>query len=472
MEKTSVPTLLIPKIVAEHLDRGLYISAPKIKTHRFSVVSLAIKGLQGTVMYSDASPAYRQKWRSHRELSPYIKAKKKAGKAGKDDRAAYVAALDIFARRMVDVLEVQAPHVVLAEGAPAMSGDGFHVLVPSAENLAIGGSNPITVDRVGAELLGLWKNSELASQLGGHETSPLITLAAERFGVDLDAVRVVGNGASLLGLRRPVHFVAMAPFSIESKAESKAESNAATGAAGGTGPVAAQPEAQAAAEKPTAVAVALGRESDDSIALDGKAEERVWRRAPEVVWQTDYAGKPSGITTRARFAWSKDALYAVFDIEQTDLFTDTSRPIDVEREGLYKEDCVEIFLVPDPDKLKHYYEIELGPYGHWFDLELNRYARKGKRNLAWTSGARIATTRDPKARRATIEVALTAADITRLLRPSARIPMGLFRMEGKRPRHYLAWSPPRTARPKFHIPEAFGVLVIEPMEPPASGRSR
>ena len=71
MEKTSMPTLLMPKIVAEHLDHGLYIAAPKMKAHRFSVVSLAIKGLQGAVMLSDAAPAHRQKWRSHRELNPY-----------------------------------------------------------------------------------------------------------------------------------------------------------------------------------------------------------------------------------------------------------------------------------------------------------------------------------------------------------------------------------------------------------------
>lgn len=61
MEKTQVPTLLVPKVLADHLERGLYISAPKIKAHRFGVVSIAIKGMQGTVMLSDASPAFHQK---------------------------------------------------------------------------------------------------------------------------------------------------------------------------------------------------------------------------------------------------------------------------------------------------------------------------------------------------------------------------------------------------------------------------
>ena len=68
MDGTHVPTLLLPKILAEHLEHGLFISAPKIKAHRFGVVTMAIKGMQGTVMLSDASPAFHQKWRMHREL--------------------------------------------------------------------------------------------------------------------------------------------------------------------------------------------------------------------------------------------------------------------------------------------------------------------------------------------------------------------------------------------------------------------
>ena len=51
---------------------------------------------------------------------------------------------------------------------------------------------------------------------------------------------------------------------------------------------------------------------------------------------------------------------------------------------------------------------------------------------------------------------------------------GLFRMEGgastgaqgepprTSPRRYLAWSPPRTTRPNFHVPQAFGTLVQVP----------
>jgi uncharacterized protein (DUF362 family) len=441
MEKTSVPTLLMPKIVAEHLDHGLYISLPKIKTHRFSVVSLGIKGLQGTVMYSDKSPAYRQKWRSHRELGPYMKALKKGEP---EDRAQFVQALETFAERMVDVLEVQAPHVVLAEGAPAMGGDGFHTLVPTPNRVAIGGTNTVLVDAVGAKFLGLFENERLASELGGHGTSPLIELAAKRFGLDLSNIRVVGNGAELLKKPRPVHFLSLAPFQILS---------------GGSKDAAKAPTI-ANTTLPLARASYAG---STEMQLDGKADERVWSSVERVSWDTNFAGESTKYKTHVRFAWKDDALYAYFELEGAGLFTDISRSTSVEREELYKEDCVEIFLAPDAARPGHYYEIEVGPHGHWLDIEVDGARKKGRFDQGWSSEIRVGTTRDAETKRVTIEIELKSKDIVTSLEKGARLPMGLFRMEGRSPdRNYLAWSPARTAKPKFHIPEAFGTLELLP----------
>jgi hypothetical protein len=212
--KTRVPTLLMPKAVAQHLERGLYISIPKLKTHRYSVFSLGIKAMQGTAMYSDAAPAYQQKWRTHREIAAALALVKKQDPKARD---AYVRSLDVFAQRMVDILELEAPDVVLVEGAPAMTGDGFDQLVPSTEAVAIGGTNVVLVDRVGAAYLGLWDNAALAAELGGHRTSPLLTAAAKRFGIDLANPKIAGDGADLLAKRRPAHLIGMAEFTVDER---------------------------------------------------------------------------------------------------------------------------------------------------------------------------------------------------------------------------------------------------------------
>ncbi|MGZ3416283.1 MAG: DUF362 domain-containing protein [Polyangiales bacterium] len=434
MEKTRVPTLLVPKILAEHLQDGLFISLPKIKAHRFGVVSLGIKGMQGTIMYSDASPAFRQKWRTHRELNKWLDGRKK----GEDDRALYVSALETFAERIADVLEVEAPHVVLAEGAPAMGGDGFQKLFPSEAKVAIGGTNVVLVDRVGAAFLGLFGNEALGKELAGHTTSPLIESAAKRFGIDLAPMpKLDGDGASLLSTPRPTHFVGMAPFQIHS------------GAAEPPKPV------------PSAVvhAAALG---GTKITIDGRGDDPAWAHATPVSWTTDFSGADTGIETRARFVWSKGVLYALFEVFGTALNTDTSKKIDVEREKLWQEDCVELFLDPTPASPRSYYEIEVGPYGHFLDLAID----EKKSDVGWSGGLEIGTTRDAAKKTAVIEMAITNADLVGSFAAEKRLRLGLFRMEGRavgaEARKYLAWSPPHTQKPNFHVPDAFGALVLDP----------
>lgn len=483
---THVPNLLLPKVLAEHLDKGMFISLPKVKAHRYSVVSLAIKGMQGTVMLSDKPPAYKQKWRMHKELNEYLDLKKGKDKDGnpvepKEDRALYMASLRAFAERMVDVLEISTPDVVLCDGAPGMNGDGFQRLYPSPENVAIGGTNPVLVDRVGSAFLGLYNQAALGRELGGSVTSPLITIAARRYGLDLAKTSIIGDGAALLNKPRPVHFKGLAPFQIDydppGSPPSKPFEFPPSGIEHGGGdsasppssvapsappPSAAPPVAPPAppsssSNKPSAHAASLGA---DAIKIDGRGDDAAWARAPKVTWETDYSGKKTGITTAARFLWHKTGLYVLFELSGAGLHVDTSHPTDVERKGLYNEDCAEVFIAPDPAKPKHYYEVELGPFGHFFDIEIDR--DRGKQNTAWSGALKVATTRDPRARTAVIEALIAAPEIAGALSGGARLPLGLYRMEGTGERSYLAWSPPRTPKPNFHVPDAFGELILDP----------
>ncbi len=434
IEKTTVPTLLVAQIMADHLDHGLVISLPKIKAHRFAVFSLAIKAMQGNVMYSDATPAFRQKWRSHRELDKALALVKH------DDpkaRAVYIKALEIFAERMTDVLEIEAPDVVLAEGAPAMSGDGFVALYPSPESVAIGGTNAIMVDRVGAQYLGLWNNAALGAELGGHKTSPLLEVAAKRFGVDVQNPKLVGDGAELLASPRPARLITMAGFEL-----------------GGEPPGEVIP----AAVLPNEVHAA--RLAGDAPAIDGVIDA-AWSAAKPIVFATDWAGHKTATSTQVRVLWSAKGLYLLFELAGASTFTDQHRPIDTERVDLYEENCVELFLTPDPANRQRYFEIELGPFGHFFDVLVDR-AKKPRADNAWSAGLRIGTQRDEANQRAVIEVAIEAPDVLAALAAAKALPIGLYRMEGQNKRQYLAAFPTRTPKPSFHVPEAFGTLVLDP----------
>jgi hypothetical protein len=330
-----------------------------------------------------------------------------------------------------------------------MGGDGFGQQWPSKESFAVGGTNPILVDRIGGQLLGLWANADLARELGGHATSPLLEAAAKRFGVDITAPATTGDGAALLAGARPVHFVSMADFAIHSD-DSPPLTAAQIGALGDSAPP------PAPAEKPVAHAAALG---DAALAIDGRVDA-AWSRAKPVEWETDYAGAPTGIVTRVRFLYSRRGLFGLWELADAGLHTDRTRPTSVPRPKLYEEDCVELFVTPDPAHLRRYFETELGPFGHFLDVAVDLDAHRS--DTTWSSGARIATAQDATARTATIEAELTAPEIVTALEPGARLPLALYRTEGTSPRRYLAWSPPRTPKPNFHVPEAFGALVLDP----------
>jgi uncharacterized protein (DUF362 family) len=434
IEATSVPTLLMAKLLAEHLDHGLYLSLPKIKAHRFAVFSLGIKAMQGTVMYADATLAFAQKWRTHREIDHALKL---VAKGDPKAREVYVKSLEKFAERMTDVLELEAPDAVLAEGAPAMSGDGFTKLFPSKENVAIGGTNVILVDRVGAQYLGLWNNAALGAELGGHRTSPLLEVAAKRFGVDLASPKIVGDGAGLLAQPRTGRLIAMAGFEL-----------------GGEPPG----DAADPASLPTQVhAVKLAGEAPN---IDGKIDA-AWAAAKPIAFATDWAGRTTKTPTQVRVLWSPNGLYLLWELGAAGTFMDLKRPIDVERVDLYEENCVELFLVPDPANRRRYFEIELGPFGHFFDVLVDR-THKPRADNAWSAGLRIGTVRDEANQHVVIEVAIEAPDMLAALAAGAALPIGLYRMEGQHKRQYLAAFPTRTPKPSFHVPEAFGTLVLEP----------
>jgi hypothetical protein len=229
----------------------------------------------------------------------------------------------------------------------------------------------------------------------------------------------------LLAKPRPIHFDAMAPFSIHHDL---------------------RPEMHAAA---------LG---SDTITIDGFATDSAWTRAPAQSFLTDWSGAPTTTTTKARALWDKGALYMLFELEGAGLHTDTTKSTTVDRDKLYEEDCVEIFVAPDAKKPARYAEIEMGPYGHFFDLMVD--AKKG--DVSFSSVPTIATAPNPTKHTAVIEARLTAAEITGALTSGARLPFAMYRMEGTAPRQFLAWSPTRTKTPDFHVPEAFGSLVCDP----------
>src|SRR5262249_21163740 len=150
--------------------------------------------------------------------------------------------------------------------------------------------------------------------------------------------------------------------------------------------------------------------------------------APVATFDTQWSGVHTTTPTHVRALWSKSALYMLWEVENSGFNTDLSRPVEVERESLFQEDCVEVFIAPDPAEKRRYFEIELGPFGHFFDLKIDRI--KGTSDESFSSKPEIKTHVDRVARKGVIEAAFRAPEILAALKPNVKLPMNMFRMEG------------------------------------------
>jgi uncharacterized protein (DUF362 family) len=216
---------------AKHLRDGLLLSAelvdprrrtylidvPKLKAHRFAVMSLSIKNLMGAVQIGDAGGVtlpWRQRWRMHRELSPWLDAWKQRGV---DDRPLYRAALAAFSERLADLYGVLTPDLVLIEGIPSMQGDGFAQVVPFGDRgILIASRNGCFADYVAAEFFGLADSDALEAELGVRMPPAILAVADRYYGgaAGLAEIEVRGDTEWRAAPRVKAWFKAMAPFQV------------------------------------------------------------------------------------------------------------------------------------------------------------------------------------------------------------------------------------------------------------------
>ena len=200
--------------------RPFLIDVPKLKAHRFAVMSLSIKNLMGTVMISGdaAAPAWRRRWKMHRELSPWLDAWKKT-KA--DDRAAYRASLAAFSQRLADLYGALTPDLVLIEGMPAEQGDGFAQVIPypsaaPADGILIASLNGCYADYVAARFFGLADSEALEREIGTRMPPAILAVAERYFGGVAGLAKIVVRGDPYMPAtpEAAAWFKAMAPFEI------------------------------------------------------------------------------------------------------------------------------------------------------------------------------------------------------------------------------------------------------------------
>jgi hypothetical protein len=189
----------------------------------------------------------------------------------------------------------------------------------------------------------------------------------------------------------------------------------------------------------------------------------VWNRARGVSIDKYWSGEeaPAGRRAEARLLWSDEALLVRFVCRQTEPLVVSATPqTDRKTRGLWDRDVCEIFIAPDANHPTHYFEFEAAPTGEWIDLAIRWKPEKRETDLDFHSG--MTTAARIKNDTVTIAMRIPWQALGRTPQAGERWRGNLFRCVGADPtRGYLTWQPTRTAHPNFHVPSAFGEIVLK-----------
>lgn len=171
-------------------------------------------------------------------------------------------------------------------------------------------------------------------------------------------------------------------------------------------------------------------------------------------WSGDEA--PIGRRSSAKMLWSDENLYVHFDANQTEPIVAAPNPdLDGKAMNLWDRDVVEIFIAPDRNEPRKYFEFEAAPTGEWLDVALD--ITSGTRVSDWEYRSGMETASKIEGGSVTTLIKIPWSAFGKKPEPGDVWLGNLLRCVGKDPdRGYLAWSPTMTDQPNFHVPERFG----------------
>ena len=168
------------------------------------------------------------------------------------------------------------------------------------------------------------------------------------------------------------------------------------------------------------------------------------------------ANAPEGRRTTAKILWTDSALCIRFEANQTEPLIVAAEPhLDRKTMNLWDRDVVEIFVAPDRNEPRKYFEFEAAPTGEWLDVALD--STSGTRVADWEYESDMEVAAEIEKGRVRIAMKIPWAAFGKKPK-SGDVWLGnLLRCVGNDPeRGYLAWSPTMTEQPNFHVPERFG----------------
>ncbi len=187
-----------------------------------------------------------------------------------------------------------------------------------------------------------------------------------------------------------------------------------------------------------------------------------WRTAkPSVLDRSAFGGPLPFGRTEVRSRWTRDSLYLLYSCPFDSLNLKSDPVTDRDTPQLWNWDVAEAFIGAPTGDIGQYREYQISPQGEWVDLDIDVVHPKPDGGIGWNSGYQVKARIDRAAKVWYGEMRIPLRSIAPAQwKAGDRMRLGLFRIAGAPPdRTLVAWQP--SFRRNFHVPEAFGTLLLE-----------
>jgi len=189
-----------------------------------------------------------------------------------------------------------------------------------------------------------------------------------------------------------------------------------------------------------------------------EVENENWQTAASVTINKYWSGEnaPPERHFDTQILWSEAAIYIRFQANQNEPLIVSEKPnLTTKTHGLWGRDVCEIFLAPNREEFRRYFEFEIAPNGEWIDLGIHQMLDRRETDWEYSSGMQSKSVIEKD--KILMAVKITWKAFGKIPKAGETWRGNLFRCVGAgKTRGYLAWSPTFTDEPSFHVPEKFG----------------
>jgi hypothetical protein len=196
---------------------------------------------------------------------------------------------------------------------------------------------------------------------------------------------------------------------------------------------------------------------------DGDLSKKAWRHAKPVKFDHDRMGHIHFPQSAMEVAsvWTPDYVYLAYRCKYDTLTVYEGEDPAKERKLLWLRDVVEVYINPHPERLKHYYELEVSPTNQWIDILID-LSNGWYSDMGWDSHFDHATKIDAPHHLWMTEMRIPVKSLEgNRIQPGNKWRLNFSRLDGPgddSTRRFLCWSTLPPGDTSLHQPVAFGII--------------